>query len=665
MKSRYSILTILLFISISGFSQVDTEFWFAPPELSVGHGDRPVMLRISSLSEPAEITISRPAVNVLPIVKLNLSAFGSRSITVSNIIPNWETAPADSVLKTGIFIKSTAPITVYYEIGSFWNTDIFVLKGKNALGSEFIIPAQNRFDVATYSPLPYRSFDIVASQNNTVVYITPKVDVTGHPANQQYRVKLNRGEAYSVRNISQQGSVTLAGSEVKSTKPVAITLKEGSMINNQCHDVLGDQLVPNKVAGKEYVVIKGFLDNFESVFFTGIEDNTDIYINGENQPSVKVNRGEVMDLLIVDESTHIMASKPVFVIHITGFGCEMGMALLPSVNCRGSTRVPFTRSSPDFFGMNILVRKSGIENFTLNNGSFPIRGTDFSPVEGTNDQWYFAKIPIINQNSVAAGTSSVLVNSTNSFQLGIVNGDRASACRYGYFSSFSTLFIGDDLTICEGETAILDAGADKDSYQWSNGVITQTVLVNEPGDYWVSATKEECVLSDTLTVSLRKASVEIGNNKEFCQGDPVRIDGKDNFSWQWSNGSEKRFLEVDQPGKYWVEVVDLEGCIASDTIQLVSKNKPVVDLPNQLSKCREDSFLLDVSVDGATYLWNNGQTGGFQKISLPGNYSVSVSIDGCIVEEQVEVLDISYPLLEDILGSASVCPFISDVQYST
>ena len=48
----------------------------------------------------------------------------------------------NTVMKTGLQIISSAPITAYYEEASFFNAEIFVLKGKNAIGKRFIIAAQ-------------------------------------------------------------------------------------------------------------------------------------------------------------------------------------------------------------------------------------------------------------------------------------------------------------------------------------------------------------------------------------------------------------------------------------------------------------------------------------------------------------------------------------------
>ncbi len=52
------------------------------------------------------------------------------------------------------------------------------------------------------------------------------------------------------------------------------------------------------------------------------------------------------------------------------------------------------------------------------------------------------------------------------------------------FSQCDTLFLGNDTTLCVGQSVILNAGADYDSYLWNTGSVEQSIIVTEPGDYW-------------------------------------------------------------------------------------------------------------------------------------------------------------------------------------
>lgn len=502
------LLILILFTACHCSAQVDTEFWFAPPEITSGHGDRPVFLRISTLDQAATVRVIQPAREDIEIADIEVPANTTGTINLSNDISFLETNRPGMVMQTGIRIISSAPVTAYYEVGHGFNADIFVLKGKNALGGNFVIPGQNFYNnVGTVSPLPYSSFDIVATRNNTVVTVKPSKPIYGHGGENLITIRLNAGETYSFRKTSSLASDNAIGTIVLSNKPIAITLKDDSVVNGQCYDLLGDQLVPVQVAGSEYIVMKGFLGSEEFLFITAIEDDTKIFVGGGESPVATLQAGGVLRRPITTQSTYVRSNKTIYAIHVTGFGCEMGMAVLPSIDCKGSKQIGFSRTTTEFFGLNVMVRKEGISHFNLNGSPTLITSSAFTPVPGTNDTWYAAQLSFESQ--IPVNRASLITNDEYSFQLGVINGDARTTCRYGYFSAFSTLYIGDDFELCEGETGILDAGSGKDSYSWNTGATTQTIEVSGKGEYWVRTENEECVLYDTIKVSLIDDKVSI------------------------------------------------------------------------------------------------------------------------------------------------------------
>jgi hypothetical protein len=168
------VLLVTLIVPQMSFGQVDTEFWFAPPEVTSGHGDRPIYLRISTLDKASQINVYQPGRANIRIATATIAANTTHTIDLTSQITNLETITPASVMKRGLRISATTAVSVYYEVGAPWNSDIFTLKGRNALGNRFVIPGQNFYDNgSSYSPIPSSSFDIVATKNNTVVKIRP------------------------------------------------------------------------------------------------------------------------------------------------------------------------------------------------------------------------------------------------------------------------------------------------------------------------------------------------------------------------------------------------------------------------------------------------------------------------------------------------------------
>jgi hypothetical protein len=139
------LLTCLIISSFSAFAQIDTEFWFAAPDISASTGlDRPAFLRIASFKDAGTVTISQPAGGGLPTQVINLPANSSASIDLTAWLNAIECTPGNTVQNKGIRIVSTAQISVYYEVNhTSRNPELFVLKGKNALGNNFYISSQN------------------------------------------------------------------------------------------------------------------------------------------------------------------------------------------------------------------------------------------------------------------------------------------------------------------------------------------------------------------------------------------------------------------------------------------------------------------------------------------------------------------------------------------
>jgi hypothetical protein len=325
------VLLVTLIVPQMSFGQVDTEFWFAPPEVTSGHGDRPIYLRISTLDKASQINVYQPGRGNIRIATATIAANTTHTIDLTSQITNLETITPASVMKTGLRITATTAVSVYYEVGAPWNSDVFTLKGRNALGNRFVIPGQNFYDNgSSYSPLPSSSFDIVATKNNTVVKIRPTKPLVGHVNDTLIIIKLNAGETYSLRKTTLLAADNPVGTIVESNKPVAITIKDDSVLNTGggCRDILGDQLVPVAVAGTEYVVLKGFLDTQEYLFITATEDATDIFVAGSTTPAASLSAGQLYRHPVTEKSTYITANNTIYVFHVTGFGCEMGMAFI-------------------------------------------------------------------------------------------------------------------------------------------------------------------------------------------------------------------------------------------------------------------------------------------------------------------------------------------------
>jgi gliding motility-associated-like protein len=74
---------------------------------------------------------------------------------------------------------------------------------------------------------------------------------------------------------------------------------------------------------------------------------------------------------------------------------------------------------------------------------------------------------------------------------------------------------GEDLNACFGETVTLNAGL-ASSYFWSDSTSLSSILVSSPGLYWVEASNQQCIDSDSILISFSNCdcifSLEIPNS---------------------------------------------------------------------------------------------------------------------------------------------------------
>lgn len=666
MRSILLILFLLLF-SIDLFAQRDTIFWFVAPDVSFEHEDRPVNFRVSTEDESADVLISQPANPDFTPVRLIISANSTRTHRIDgDRISQVENSDPDKVLNKGFLIESTSLVTAYYDVGEMFNIDIFTLKGRNALGQEFVVPGQNRWSNNSYTD-SHSSFEIVATENNTIVEYIPTVDVVGHAAGEKVRFRLNRGETYSARAISGASSSTLAGTIVTSNRPIAITLQDDSIVarSGGCRDLTGDQLVPVGVVGMEYIVQPGKLFQDETVFITTTEGNTTIRVNG-NLIGGTFGARELVRI-DVSGSLFIQASEPIYLMQYTGIGCEIGAALLPSINCTGSNQIGFSRSGDQEFTMNIIVPTGGEGGFELNGRSGFIEASSFSTVPGTNGEWQAASIDF-DVSDVGPGTGNTIRNGEASFQLGFLDGGEFSGTRFGYLSNFSSLFIGDDITLCAGQSRKIFPKGDADAvYEWSDGSTGAFIEVFEAGKYWVKTTNSAgCVLSDTLEVFVELADfLTLPDQLVGCTGDTVFIDPGDHFNYLWSDGSTDRILKVLEPGEYAVTVTNIKGCEDSAMVPVIFEVRPSLDLGADLTTCIRDSITLSSNITGADrYQWVDGSAELDFSTDLAGIYWLEIEKGACVVRDSVIVMNHPSPALDSIKGSKSVCPGIFGVEYT-
>jgi gliding motility-associated-like protein len=107
-------------------------------------------------------------------------------------------------------------------------------------------------------------------------------------------------------------------------------------------------------------------------------------------------------------------------------------------------------------------------------------------------------------------------------------------------------------------------------YHWSTGDTTAAVQATQTGWYRVEASTPCGVHRDSVYLDVTPpATAYLPDDTIVCDGNFARLDAlNEGATYRWSTGETSRTIQVDKPGKYWVEITNRCSSTA-DTANLV------------------------------------------------------------------------------------------------
>jgi gliding motility-associated-like protein len=550
MKKQLKLLLLFTLIRSACLAQTDREFWFAVPQVDDNKAQYniPVVVRMTSFAAPATVTLSLPANPSFIPISISLPANSTQSIDLSQWLDLLQTTPSNTLQNKGLLIQSTADITAYYEVVSSYcgcNPEVFSLKGRNALGNEFYISSQYTYNIDTVrAPAATTSFDMVATKDHTTITVTPAQPIVGHAANIPFTLVLNKGQTYSATGLYRDLDHHLQGSHIVSDQPIAVTVKDDLVRGDgNCDDLIGDQTIPTNVTGSEYVVSKGYLVPKDRVFVLAITDNTPIFLDGNASASVNLNKGQSWTFDLSNPSTYLRSNKNFYVYQVTGNGCELGSAIIPKINCTGSSSVSVVRSSNDRFGVMLITKDGNQGSFTVNGDPAIIGPGNFTPVPGTGGVYVAGTIDL--SAYLPAGSVFNFSNPAGKFSMGFINGDAKEGCRYGFFSDYKASNVSTtQIEICPNGSTRLNAFGGV-SYEWSPAASLSDPHIADPVATPSVTTRYKALITEAdgcqdsafVNVSIRPAPVfHAPPDTGACTGAGVVLASAnaESYIYQWS-----------------------------------------------------------------------------------------------------------------------------------
>ena len=168
------------------------------------------------------------------------------------------------------------------------------------------------------------------------------------------------------------------------------------------------------------------------------------------------------------------------------------------------------------------------------------------------------------------------------------------------FKEVPDVELGPNVSMCEGQSVVLDAGFAGSGYTyfWSNGTREQTTEVWNGGLYTVNVTNDFCTGTDRVRVTKNPLPRFWFTEQEACfrGGEVVTLEGPagPGMVYNWSTGSTDKDLVVTQAGIYSLHVVDEYGCEFTQSVEVTSNCKTRLFIPSAFSPNNDglnDEFL--------------------------------------------------------------------------
>jgi len=216
--------------------------------------------------------------------------------------------------------------------------------------------------------------------------------------------------------------------------------------------------------------------------------------------------------------------------------------------------------------------------------------------------------------------------------------------------------------ICSGENTFLSIPTGYTNIEWSTGAASNTISVNQPGTYSVTASLGGCETSGSIEVTVGQAPVPvISGATQICAGTttPLTLNGP--FTTiLWSTGSSASSIDVGA-GSYSVTVTNDQGCPGTDNHNVA--NYPVPILPQDFSECDLNATVNGNDLPGLwTYTSEDGTltfTPGTQQTDVTiqassyGVYELVYTENQCQIAEPLTISFLPVPSF--VLADTLVC----------
>lgn len=406
-------------------------------------------------------------------------------------------------------------------------------------------------------------------------------------------------------------------------------------------------------------VYANYPSNFSFLWSDGTT-NSNIVLNAIGTYSLIVSG----DCNVYFDTVYVTGSTPQFSLGNDTTLCDLSSFLIAP-----NTNLPNSSWSDGSTGTSLDVTSSGIywleseNNGCIERDSIEVNFSMTPNVDLGNDtSLCFSNNFLIDATTSGAqylwndnSTNSTLIASTTGAYFVEVN---SGGC-VGYdtinlvFQNIPVLNLGPDITLCDSLSFEIIPNVTFDNYLWNTTSTAPTLTINSSGDYYLTASTNNCFTSDTIEISLNQSPIiDLGPDTVLCSQISLQLDPNFvNGQYVWSDNSSNSTLTVFNSGLYFVEVTN-QTCTSYDTIEVTFIDNTSLNLGPDQELCDETSYLIQAASSHDSYLWNTSETSSFISVNTSGQYNLTAYNSGCEMNDTIEIVFLQSPIVD--LGNDTI-----------
>lgn len=211
---------------------------------------------------------------------------------------------------------------------------------------------------------------------------------------------------------------------------------------------------------------------------------------------------------------------------------------------------------------------------------------------------------------------------------------------YTNFDNFNILpfSIGNDTTICKGDSLILDATLPNATYFWDDSTTLNNRSITEAGTFWIDITIDNQTYRDSINIKHHPHLTNfLGADTILCQGDTLNMDLSSlNGTFMWNDGTNLKQKKVHQSGNYSLTITSSSNpCPSSDTVNVSFETPPVVNLGPDKQLCIGDTVFLKLTNQNTKVNWPDGSRKSTFPVYSTGHYWASSRIGKCEARDSI------------------------------